>query len=181
MNSSFLKNDPPSFPMDKRKIGITITILSLLLGVAVINLIGDSKQLAKDEGCFKTNECNSLTYALNMSHLGIGLLFAFFSLGMYLIFFGRTEEALLRQLEQQKTTLSKEDKLKLISTLLSANERKLFETILQHEGITQNTLRIKTELSKATVSQILSDFERKDIIRRELKGKTYSVYLKNVF
>ena len=52
---------------------------------------------------------------------------------------------------------------------------------MEQEGILQNALRIKTALSKATVSQILADFEKKNIIAKEPKGKTYAVYLKNVF
>ena len=167
--------------MDKRKIGGTILVLSLLLGFAVVFLINDSQQSGTEKGCFQNQECSIITATLTTSHLGIGLLFAFFSLGIYLIFFGRTEEALLRQLQEQKEHLTREDKLKIISLLLSDNERKVFETILQQEGITQNTLRIKTDLSKAAVSQILADFEKKQLIKREAKGKTYAIYLRNVF
>ena len=95
-----------------------------------------------------------------------------------MLIFGRTEERLLQQLEQQKQQLSREDKLKIVALLLSENEKKIFNLILEHEGITQNTLRIKTDLSKATVSQILADFEKKNIIKKESKGKTYAVFLK---
>ncbi len=167
--------------MDKRKIGVTIVIITLLLGVVLINLITDSSTIAKEKGCFENRECSSISYTLSASHLGIGILFALISLGIYLIIFGRTEERLLQQLEQQKQQLSREDKLKIVAMLLSENEKKVFNTILEHEGITQNTLRIKTDLSKATVSQILADFEKKNIIKKESKGKTYSLFLKADF
>lgn len=168
--------------MDKRKIGFTILILSLVLGAIFINLIGDSQKEAKEAGCFdNSEECKNINYTLSISHLSIGLLFALLSLGIYLIIFGRTEEELIKQLKEQKAQLTKEQKLNVIRILLSENEKKIFDTVNEHEGITQSTLKIKTNLSKATVSQILSDFEKKDLIVRVVKGKTYSIHLKRVF
>ena len=95
--------------------------------------------------------------------------------------FGRTEERLLQQLEQQREHLTREEKLRILALLLSENEQKVFQTVVENEGITQNTLRIKTDLSKAMLSKILSDFERKKIVVREARGKTYAVYVKPSF
>ena len=61
------------------------------------------------------------------------------------------------------------------------NERKVLKAIKEQEGITQSTLKFRTDLSKAKVSQILTDFEKKHLIKRESKGKTYSVYLTENF
>ena len=167
--------------MEKQKIGIIILIVSLLFGIVVFNLIKNSKEAAREDGCFQNAECNTIATVLSFSHLGIGLLFALFSLGAYLIIFTRTEETLLKQLQEQKERLTKEEKLRIINILLSPNEQKVFQTIIDHEGIMQNTLRIKTNLSKATVSQILTDIEKKDVITNEPQGKTYALYLKNFF
>ncbi len=167
--------------MDKRKIGGTIVVITLLLGIVLINLVADSSTIAKEKGCFQSKECSSLSYTLSASHLGIGILFALLSLGIYLVIFGKTEEKLLQQLEQQKQSLTREEKLKIVALLLSENEKKVFNTVLEHEGITQNMIRIKTDLSKATISQILADFEKKNIIKKESKGKTYAVFLKANF
>lgn len=167
--------------MEKRKIGVTIIVVSLLLGIVLLNLIWHGRQTADDEGCFQNAECNALAYTLNTSHLGIGFLFALLSLGIYLIIFGRAEESLLQQLHEQKQHLNREEKLKIVTMLLSENEKRVFDTLLKEEGITQNTLCIKTNLSKGALSQILTDFERKDIIVRQPKGKTYAVYLKGSF
>ncbi|QQG39278.1 MAG: winged helix-turn-helix transcriptional regulator [Candidatus Woesearchaeota archaeon] len=60
---------------------------------------------------------------------------------------------------------------------LDENERKVLKVIKDEEGISQSSLRFRTNLSKATVSQILSSFEKKGIVKREVEGKTYSVYL----
>jgi len=167
--------------MEKQKIGVAILIVSLLLSIAVFNLVKENRETAAKEGCFQNARCNTLATTLGFSHLGIGLLFALIALGIYLIVFTRTEETLLRQLQEQREHLTKEEKLRIITLLLSPNEQKVFKTIMESEGIMQNMLRVKTNLSKATISQILADFERKNIILKEHRGKTYAVFLKNVF
>ena len=53
--------------------------------------------------------------------------------------------------------------------------------VKEQDGITQTTLRFRTDLSKAKISQILTDFEKKNLIKREEKGKTYAVYLTQNF
>ena len=167
--------------MDKRNLGLIILVLSLFMGIAVINLISNSRESADDKGCFQNNECGAIASTLSISHLGIGILFALFSLGIYLMVFGRTEERLLERLEHQREDLTREEKLKIVAMLLSENEKKVLHTIVDNEGITQNTLRIRTSLSKALLSKILSDFEKKSIVVREAKGQTYAVYLKSNF
>ncbi len=167
--------------MDKRNLGLIILVLSLLMGIAVVNLISNSRTSADEKGCFNDSQCGAIASTLSISHLGIGILFALFSLGVYLMIFGRTEERLLQQLEQQREHLTREEKLRILALLLSENEQKVFQTVVENEGITQNTLRIKTDLSKAMLSKILSDFERKKIVVREARGKTYAVYVKPSF
>lgn len=163
--------------MDNKNIGLTVIILSILIFIILINFIGRIDSGASKDGCYENKECKSLGTVLNYSHLGIGIIFALFSLGIYLIFFGRSEQALLEKLEKEKDNLLKEDKLKIISMMLDKNEQKIFDVVREHEGITQNMIRFKTDLSKAAVSQILSNFEKKNLVRREPNGKTYSVYL----
>ena len=60
---------------------------------------------------------------------------------------------------------------------MDENEIKVLKAIKEQEGITQSTLKFRTDLSKAKVSQILTHFEKKHLVKRELKGKTYAVYL----
>ena len=92
--------------------------------------------------------------------------------------FTKTEETLLKQLQEQKENLTKGEKLKIIRMLLDPYEQKVFDAVLEQDGITQQTLRYRTDLTKSKISEILSRFERKNIIIREKKGKTYSIYLK---
>src|SRR3989338_316397 len=51
------------------------------------------------------------------------------------------------------------DKFSLLLRPLDDNEKKVLVAIKEQEGITQSTLRYRADLSKAKVSQILTDFE----------------------
>lgn len=73
------------------------------------------------------------------------------------------------------------DKFSLLLRPLDDNERKVLIAIKEQGGITQSTLRYRADLSKAKVSQILTDFEKKNLIERKAKGKTYSVFLAENF
>ena len=48
----------------------------------------------------------------------------------------------------------------------------------EQEGITQNTLRFKVDMSKAKLSYVLQDLEKRGLIKRVKKGKTFEVYTK---
>ncbi|GEM_PF-5431224 len=69
--------------MDKRKIGVTIVVIALILGAVLVNLITDSSNLAEEKSCFQDNECSTISYTLSASHLGIGIIFALAALGLY--------------------------------------------------------------------------------------------------
>ena len=73
------------------------------------------------------------------------------------------------------------DKFSLLLRPLDESERNVLVAIKEQEGITQSTLRYRADLSKAKVSQILTDFEKKQLIERKAKGKTYSVFLTENF
>ena len=112
-----------------------------------------------------------------MSHIAIGFVSFIFALGFYLLFFNKGEEAILKRLEQEKNTKLQEDKFNVVLKIMDDNEKNVINAVKEQDGITQTTLRYRTDLSKAKISQILTDFEKKNIIRRIQKGKTYSVHL----
>jgi uncharacterized membrane protein len=161
--------------MRSKTIGMLVIGLSVLVGLFVLSYTRDTKE-QEDTSCFKS-ECAGVYSSLNTAHLGLGVLIALLSLGVYLVFFSRGEQALLDYIEHEKSTLNHEDKLKIVHMMLDENEQKVFDAIRGHEGITQQMIRIKTSLSRSTVSEILSGFEKKHLISRVDKGKTYSVFL----
>ncbi|MEM3126611.1 MAG: winged helix-turn-helix transcriptional regulator [Candidatus Woesearchaeota archaeon] len=163
--------------MSNRNIGFMLIGLSALLGIGMFSLIGQLNTRSADMDCISTPQCQSIISTMNTSHIFVGILASIFSLGVYMLLFNRTEEAILQRLEETKKEEIQETKFDLIARALDENERKVLEAVKEQNGITQNTLKLKTNLSKAKVSQVLSSFERKGLIKREKDGKTYSVYL----
>ncbi|MBT3865786.1 winged helix-turn-helix transcriptional regulator [Candidatus Woesearchaeota archaeon] len=165
--------------MNQKKLGATILVFSIIIGLVLINFIVETKDSSNSEGCFQTEECSQASFVLNSSHLGIGLIFAMFSLAFYLLIFSRGEEFWLKKLEQQKQDLSSDERWKIVELMLDENELKVIKAVKDQPGITQFTLRLRTDLSKSKLSDILSRFEKKGIVERRAKGKTLSVYLKS--
>ena len=57
-------------------------------------------------------------------------------------------------------------------------EKKIINVVRNEPGITQNTLTLRVNLSKAKVSQVLSELEKKNLVKRIPKKKTLSIYLR---
>lgn len=60
-------------------------------------------------------------------------------------------------------------------------EKQTLIAIRKQEGITQNTLRLRVDMSKAKLSQTLSSLEKKQIVTRSPKGKTLAIFSKLEF
>lgn len=165
--------------MNQKKLGATILVLSIIIGLVLVNFIVETKDTSNSAGCFQTEECSEASFVLNSSHLGIGLIFAMFSLAFYLIIFSKGEEFWLKKLEQQKQDLSSDERWKIVELMLDENELKVIRAVKNQPGITQFTLRLRTDLSKSKLSDILSRFEKRGIVERKANGKTLSVYLKS--
>jgi uncharacterized membrane protein len=122
---------------------------------------------------------------LGISHIAVGFLAFIFALGFYLLFFNKDQGDVLKRYYDEKLEKNVEnknnDKFSLLLRPLDENERKVLTAIKEQDGITQSTLKYRADLSKAKISQILTDFERKNLIARKAKGKTYSVFLTNNF
>ena len=52
------------------------------------------------------------------------------------------------------------------------------KAIKEQDGITQNTLRLRVDMSKAKLSYVLQELEKRNLIKRIQKGKTLAIYLK---
>ncbi len=175
--------------MDNRKIGLTVLILSTLFGTVAFTAMTKFANHAQDIGCFDNPQCTQLESVLNWSHFTVGIVFAAFALGIYLLFFSKSEHLLrqaIKRLEVEKNRLEKEHHVKIsdgkfnaILKTLDPAESTILSIIKEQEGITQNTLRIKANLSKGKVSQVLSDFHKRGLIKKEEKGKTYALYVTN--
>ena len=163
--------------MENKKLGGLLIVISVLLGIFVYNLIFNLNKTNTQLNCAPSTECINLVSYLNYSHIAVGLIFSILSLGVYLLLFSRSEEAIIKRLENDKKAKIRGDRFNLLLSAFDENEQNVLKAVKEQNGITQNTLRYRTNLSKSKISQILKDLELKNIIKREAKGKTYSVYL----
>jgi len=167
--------------MENKKLGfvvLSISVLASILAFGFLNVLGRQTNALQ---CYPTNECQRIESLLGLSHIAVGLISFIGALGIYLLFFSTSEEAILKRLEEEKKMKIGENKFELILKAMDENEKNVLKAIKEQEGITQATLKYRADLSKAKVSQILTDFEKKHLIKRELKGKTYAVHLTENF
>jgi len=168
---------------NSRKLGIILIIISVMAGVLFYTLTQNYYEHGKEMGCYlPQNECKEVQSSITLTHIAFGVVAFLLSLGFYMLVFHRTEEDVLKKLEaKEKQNVEdriKQEKLNIILSLLSEEEQKVLKSIKEQDGITQSTLRIRTGLSKTKLSQILIDFEKKNLIKREESGKTLSIHLK---
>ena len=167
--------------MENKKLGfviLSISIVASVLAFGFMNVLGRQTTALQ---CYPTNECQRVVSLMSLSHIAVGLISFIGALGIYLLFFSTSEEAILKRLEEEKNMKIEQNKFDLVLKAMDDNEKKVLKAVKEQEGITQSTLKYRTNLSKAKVSQILTDFERKSLVKREIKGKTYAVYLAENF
>ena len=167
--------------MENKKLGFVILSISVVASILAFGFMGILGKQTNSLQCYPTSECQRVGSLLGLSHIAVGLISFIGALGIYLLFFSTSEEAILKRLEEEKNMKIEQDKFDLILKAMDDNEKKVLKAIKEQNGITQSTLKYRADLSKAKVSQILTDFEKKQLIKREAKGKTYSVYLTENF
>ena len=173
--------------METKKLGFLIIGMSIVLSSIIFGYMGQLSGQEKQFNCNPTNECQQVQSLFGLSHIAVGFLAFIFALGFYLLFFNKgekeilREEDILKEINEEKTQNTAEDKFNLLLRPLDDNERNVLKAIKDQEGITQSTLKYRANLSKAKVSQILTDFEKKNLIARKVKGKTYEVFLTGDF
>lgn len=167
--------------MENKKLGFVILSISAVATILMMGFMSGLNMQTNAMRCYPTNECQRVESLLGMSHVAVGLISFVAALGTYLLFFSTGEEAILKRLEDEKSMRLNENKFELILKSMDENEKKVIKAIREQEGITQATLRYRADMSKAKLSQILTDFERKSLVKRIEKGKTYEVYLAQNF
>lgn len=167
--------------MENKKLGFIILSISVIASILAYGFMGILNKQTNALQCYPTNECQRVESLLGLSHISIGLISFIGALGVYLLFFSTSEEAIMARLEEEKNKNIEQDKFELILKSMDENEKKVLKAIKEQAGITQSTLKYRVDLSKAKISQVLTDFEKKNLVKRELKGKTFAVYLTENF
>ncbi len=162
--------------MNQKKVGLVIFLLSAFLLITFITLVTSLNQEIEALGCFENDGCRKIETSLSIVHLAFGVFGFLFSLGFYLFVFSQGEEAIVQRLEADTEKKLSEEKFSLLLKGLDAFEQQVVKAVHQQQGITQSTLRLRVQMSKAKLSQVLSQLEKKGLIKREEKGKTFEVY-----
>ncbi len=164
--------------MENKKLGILLIIFSLIVGGVFIYFTTNLSKQSHEIGCFDNQKCLTIEKSLSITHIAMGIFSFLFALGFYLLFFNKTEKAILERLEKEKELKVEDIKFKILMKALDPFEQKVIEAVKEQEGITQNTLRLRVNMSKAKLSYVLQELEKRELIRRIEKGKTLAIYLK---
>ncbi len=175
--------------MNQKNIGIFLIILSLLIGSFVLVSQKQEKKLIEfyiqnENSCYLEDgtclhEEASQKYTIGWIIVGLS-----FILGLYLIFIDKTQKVLTEnQLKISKafrTANKKEKKKNEFEAFLSGFEKdqqKILKIINEEEGITQSTLKFKSNISKTRLSLILTELEKREIISRKPHKKTKKLFI----
>jgi|SRR3989344_4037391 len=164
--------------MNNKKLGLTIFSIGIITSIILIILIGRYNQAIIEQGCFPSENCKTIESSLSITHFAFGVIGFILSLGFYLLFFSKSEETLLKSLTEEKQIRNKEDRFNILLKALDPFEQRILKVIKEQDGITQNTLKLKADLSKAKTSYVVNDLEDRGLIKRVKKGKTFSIYLR---
>lgn len=164
--------------MENKKLGAILVTVALLVGGIFVYLTTNLTKQSQELGCFNNENCIPIEKGLSVSHFAIGVFSFILALGFYLLFFNKTEKAILEKLENEKNSKIDEERFNIVLKALDPFEQKVIWAVKEQEGITQSTLRLRVDMSKAKLSYVLQELERRGLIKRVEKGKTLSIYLK---
>lgn len=171
--------------LSNKKLGFVLIFVSIVFGLIVISfdleLSEHSESLCSCEAMENGGMCPMDNKSHWKSYLTLAIASAMIALGLYMIFFEKSQQEIIATLEKQKQVQDSEELFNILLKALSSEEKKIMQAIKEQEGITQNTLRLRTDLHKSKLSIILQRLEEKDLIVRTDKGKTKQVFLKIKF
>ena len=93
-----------------------------------------------------------------------------FGLGFFILLFDKDDKLAKR--------INEDERFEIILKALDDYEKKVLKAVREQDGITQNTLRLRTDMSKAKLSYVLQELEKRNLIKRSPKGKTLEVFLR---
>ena len=160
--------------MENKKLGALLIAIAIVVGGVFTYFTSLLSNQSAQLGCYSTHDCYTLQRGMSASHFAIGIFSFLLALGFYLIFFNKTEEKIMKRLDQEK----EDEKFEFALKLLDPAEAKVLRKIKEQNGITQSTLRLRADMSKAKLSYVLQDLEKRGLIERTHKGKTLELWLK---
>lgn len=177
--------------MEHKKLGIMLLAISLIFAAAIIifkiqiNNLTNEVMIATGGTCIENGKCLHEQSDLPM-YIGTIITALTMALGAYLIFFEQArqhlekqQKAIIQTLHQTKKKLDGDEKFDFLLKALNQDEQKIMKAVKEQDGIEQSTLMIRAGLSKAKLSMLLSDLEKKSLIAKVPFGKKNKIHLKN--
>lgn len=164
--------------MENKKIGVLVLSISVILVVLFIVILRALNLEAEAMGCFPSNGCQKIETSLSVVHFAFGLFGFLFALGIYLLWFTAGEQAIVQRLEKDSSRKLEEEKFAILLQGVDQFEKRVLTLLKTEEGIAQSMVGLRTEMSKAKVSQVVSGLEKKGLIARRPEGKGLRLYLK---
>ena len=125
------------------------------------------------------NDRNWLGYIVSWSAGGVLLI-----LSVYLFFYDKSYQQFKQEQYQFVKKLDELNSKESFSAYLAGftdEEQKVLKAVNDQDGISQSTLRFRTGMSKASLSLLLNELEKRSIISREISGKSKKVYLQKKY
>jgi DNA-binding transcriptional ArsR family regulator len=171
--------------MNNKILGVVLIILSLFIGIS----FGFYKYQAEKDiraRLLPGGECPAdgpcphalLNQLVFPTYIILVVLVFLLSLGLYLVFFEKSEKAILEEIKLVKKRDKDVERFEVLLSALNEDEKKVIKAVKEQDGIMQSTLRLRTDMSKSKLSATLKELEKKNLVKRVEKGKTKLVFLK---
>jgi len=168
--------------MNNKTLGLMLIVACIVFGIIIFRY---ESQLSQNEeascSCTEMEQGGFCPHEQGTSvqtYLGFGLVAAIFALGMYLIFFEKSQKEIVSALGKEKQLKSQAERFSILLMGLGPEEQKVIKAVKEQDGISQSTLRLRTDLHKSKLSIVLDGLEKKGLVKRMIKGKTKQVFLK---
>ncbi|MCB9362080.1 hypothetical protein H6504_01470 [Candidatus Woesearchaeota archaeon] len=167
--------------MDNKNLGIIIIIAALLFAGIVfafhqaLDANAESSCTcghADGEVCPMDDQFFWQTYA------GVFIVGLILALGIYLIFFDKSQKEVARALRRHEHKVSAQEKFDILMLALSKEEKDVMKAVKEQDGITQQTLRLRTGLHKSKLSITIDQLVKKKLLVKEAYKKTNKIHLK---
>ncbi len=176
--------------LDNKKLGAILIILSVALLAVLVVVRGEvrgayqgeiDKYVEAGKSCPSDPEkCphEQRARALIPVYLGGAVSLGVLTLGLYLLLFEKSQKEVAQVLEKQKEMKIEDEKFQILMKGLGEDEQKVMEAVREQDGITQNTLGLRTDIHKSKLSMLLKKLEERDLVKKKPKGRTNQVFLK---
>jgi DNA-binding MarR family transcriptional regulator len=167
--------------MNNKHLGIILLVLALIIG-GLVYTFNELVESQNEMGCTCQEHgeeiCPHQSGMPWQTHAGIVVVSVLAALAVYILFFEKSQQEIISALKRQKELKIEEEKFSILLKGLDKEEKKVIKAVKEQDGISQNTLRLRTDLHKSKLSIVLDGLEKKHLIKKVKKGKTNQVFLK---